>query len=245
MPDINSAKCSQLFTQQLMKADTFLFAFYAIHVTCTNGVDLGTQSPLPPLPSNLLLMTSLLYAHSWPPIEFVLVAEKMYFWSFFLWNCWLFMLLNCKAKAQDILPVKRLTSPVRKNCTKSLVDFAEAVSNYTYCAIQSSRPFRFCGNCKSYYTSALDEHGAIENRCGNELSVGEKYQIVESSNSFVVKLWERSNCPRKYQLNEGFAVSVPSPYIPYLSRHHACHPSVYLRLFRMRSNILSCCLRDT
>ena len=83
-----------------------------------------------------------------------------------------------------------------EQCPKLLKKFAEVVSNYTYCAVSNSRPFRFCCVCEEVYVTALNGHREIVRKgCHDDLIMAEKYQIVESAYDFVVDLWESSNCP--------------------------------------------------
>ena len=93
---------------------------------------------------------------------------------------------------------RTLVSPSHEteDCPKLLRNFAEVVSNYTYCAVNNSRPFRFCCVCEDVYVTALNGHrGIVQSPCHNDLILAEKYQIVESAYNFVVDLWETSNCP--------------------------------------------------
>ncbi|KAJ7363459.1 osteoclast differentiation [Desmophyllum pertusum] len=87
------------------------------------------------------------------------------------------------------------------DCAKLLKTFAEVVSNYTYCAVNNSRPFRFCCVCEKVYVTALNGHRSIvqDNDCHNDLVLAEKYQIVESAYDFVVNLWKSSNCPACFE----------------------------------------------
>lgn len=89
------------------------------------------------------------------------------------------------------------SSPQREHCPKLLKKFADVVSNYTYCAVSNSRPFRFCCVCEEVYVTALNGHrDIVQNKgCHNDLIMAEKYQIVEAAYDFVVHLWESSNCP--------------------------------------------------
>ena len=89
------------------------------------------------------------------------------------------------------------SSPGGEDCAKLLKTFAEVVSNYTYCAVNNSRPFRFCCVCEKVYVTTLNEHRSIvqHKSCHNDLVLAEKYQIVESAYDFVVNLWKSSNCP--------------------------------------------------
>ncbi|KAL9968689.1 hypothetical protein ACROYT_G020807 [Oculina patagonica] len=84
-----------------------------------------------------------------------------------------------------------------ERCPKLLKNFAEVVSNYTYCAVHNSRPFRFCCVCEDVYVTALNGHRDIvqKKECHDDLIMAEKYQIVENAYDFVVDLWESSNCP--------------------------------------------------
>ena len=51
--------------------------------------------------------------------------------------------------------------PRTEHCTKLLKNFADVVSNYTYCAVSNSRPFRFCCVCEEAYVVALNGHKKI------------------------------------------------------------------------------------
>ena len=89
------------------------------------------------------------------------------------------------------------TPPKTERCPKLLKKFADVVSNYTFCAVNNSRPFRFCCVCEVAYVKALNGHKDIveDDGCHNDLVMAEKYQIVEAAYDFVVHLWESSNCP--------------------------------------------------
>ena len=85
------------------------------------------------------------------------------------------------------------------DCRARLRKFAKAVSSFTFCAVNNSRPFRFCCHCKDVYVESLNGHKAIvaNGECHNDLIMAEKYQLVEYSYAFVVNLWESANCPGK------------------------------------------------
>lgn len=85
------------------------------------------------------------------------------------------------------------------DCSARLWKFAKAVSNFTFCAVSNSRPFRFCCHCKDVYGESLNGHKAIveKKECHDDLIMAEKYQLVEYSYAFVVNLWESANCPGK------------------------------------------------
>lgn len=87
--------------------------------------------------------------------------------------------------------------PQTEHCPKLLKEFADVVSNYTYCAVRNSRPFRFCCACEEAYMTALHgyRHIVLDEGCHDDLVMAEKYQIVEAAYNFVVHLWESSNCP--------------------------------------------------
>ena len=92
------------------------------------------------------------------------------------------------------------------DCPALLKNFAEAVSNFTFCAVSNSRPFRFCCRCKDVYVETLNGHKAIveKKECHNDLIMAEKYQLVEYSYAFVVDMWESANCPGKFKPNVGW-----------------------------------------
>ncbi|CAH3120616.1 unnamed protein product [Pocillopora meandrina] len=86
---------------------------------------------------------------------------------------------------------------VRVSCHKYLTNFAHVAANFTSCAIQHSRPFRFCCSCNKAYVAVLNIHRAIvgNDTCRGDLVMGEQHQIVESAYDFVVNLWTSSHCP--------------------------------------------------
>lgn len=90
--------------------------------------------------------------------------------------------------------------PETEDCPELLKNFANVVSNYTYCAVKNSRPFRFCCFCQEAYVTALNGHRKIvkSKACHKDLVMAEKYQIVEAAYDFAVHLWESSNCPGAY-----------------------------------------------
>lgn len=90
--------------------------------------------------------------------------------------------------------------PETESCPELLKNFANVVSNYTYCAVKNSRPFRFCCVCQEAYVTALNGHRKIvkDKVCHKDLVMAEKYQIVEAAYDFAVHLWESSNCPGAY-----------------------------------------------
>lgn len=85
------------------------------------------------------------------------------------------------------------------DCHSLLKNFAKVVSNFTFCAVSNSRPFRFCCHCEDVYVDTLNRHKDIVDKevCHSDLIMAEKYQLVESAYNFVVDLWKTSNCPRK------------------------------------------------
>ena len=91
----------------------------------------------------------------------------------------------------------RIPSSYPVKCSKLLNIFANAVSNYTYCAVSNSRPFRFCCHCKDLYVEALNGHNNIvlDKNCSRELIFAEKHQLVEYAYDFTVDIWKKSNCP--------------------------------------------------
>jgi len=86
------------------------------------------------------------------------------------------------------------------NCPLLLKNFAEVVSNFSFCAVSNSRPFRFCCHCEDVYVEVLNGHKAIiqDEDCHSDLIMAEKHQLVESAYDFVVDMWKDSNCPGKY-----------------------------------------------
>lgn len=108
----------------------------------------------------------------------------------YLWHSCIFVLVwQARILASSL--------PQTEHCPELLKKFADVVSNYTYCAVSNSRPFRFCCVCEKAYVRALIGHRDIvrNDRCHNDLVMAEKYQIVEAAYDFVVHLWESSNCP--------------------------------------------------
>lgn len=82
-------------------------------------------------------------------------------------------------------------------CADLLKNFADVVSNFTFCAVSNSRPFRFCCHCKHEYIAAINGHRGIliHPECHKDLVLAEKHQLVESAFQFVEDLWKDSNCP--------------------------------------------------
>ena len=108
----------------------------------------------------------------------------------FLWHSCIFVLVwQARILASSL--------PQTERCPKLLKEFADVVSNYTYCAVRNSRPFRFCCACEEAYMTALHgyRHIVLDEGCHDDLVMAEKYQIVEAAYNFVVHLWESSNCP--------------------------------------------------
>lgn len=86
------------------------------------------------------------------------------------------------------------------DCTELLKNFAVVVSNFTFCAVSNSRPFRFCIYCRHEYTAVINKHREIvvKGNCLEDLVMAEKNQLVESAFQFVEDLWKSCNCPGKY-----------------------------------------------
>ncbi|XP_068755663.1 osteopetrosis-associated transmembrane protein 1-like [Montipora capricornis] len=93
-------------------------------------------------------------------------------------------------------------STFQPRCQGLLQNFAEVVSNFTFCAVNNSRPFRFCCHCKDHYVETVKRHRVIvdDKTCHSDLIMGEKYQLVESAYNFVEGLWKSSNCPHCFKV---------------------------------------------
>jgi len=85
------------------------------------------------------------------------------------------------------------------DCAELLKNFADVVSNFTFCAVSNSRPFRFCIRCKHEYTAVINKHrDIVTGHCHKDLVMAEKNQLVDSAFQFVEDLWKSCNCPGKY-----------------------------------------------
>ena len=120
------------------------------------------------------------------------LANKMLAHGFLLYWCIFFLVLQ-----------SRIASSYQVKCSKLLNIFARAVSNYTYCAVSNSRPFRFCCHCKDLYVEALNGHDMIvqDKNCSRELIFSEKHQLLEYAYHFTVDIWKKSNCPGNNNLH--------------------------------------------
>ena len=95
-------------------------------------------------------------------------------------------------------------------CSAIMEGFAEAVSNYTLCAVKEATPFKFCRRCRHQYVNALDNGSLVYSNCKKDLILAEKHQIIGDTFDFVKNLWQLSNCKRK---------SVLSFYYQFIRRH--------------------------
>ena len=83
-------------------------------------------------------------------------------------------------------------------CCEIMDMFANAVSNYTSCAVKEATPFRFCCRCREPYFACRRSGDLIYKNCSKDLILKEKHQIIGDMFAFVKKLWTGSNCHRKY-----------------------------------------------
>ncbi|XP_074627315.1 osteopetrosis-associated transmembrane protein 1-like isoform X1 [Acropora palmata] len=96
------------------------------------------------------------------------------------------------------------------DCTELLKNFADVVSNFTFCAVSNSRPFRFCIRCKHEYTAVINKHrDIVTGDCHKDLVMAEKNQLVESAFQFVEDLWKSCNCPDCFKTDKhGIPIAV-------------------------------------
>lgn len=89
------------------------------------------------------------------------------------------------------------------DCAELLKNFADVVSNFTFCAVSNSRPFRFCIRCKHEYTAVINKHRDIViGDCHKDLVMAEKNQLVDSAFQFVEDLWKSCNCPDCFKMDK-------------------------------------------
>ncbi|XP_049794216.1 osteopetrosis-associated transmembrane protein 1 isoform X3 [Schistocerca nitens] len=86
-------------------------------------------------------------------------------------------------------------------CTLLLQDFARLTSNFTFCAINYSRPITLCETCIKEYLQVIDAHTKIlemkderGEKCKTKLINQDRLEVIYSAYHYVSNLWSDASC---------------------------------------------------
>lgn len=93
-----------------------------------------------------------------------------------------------------------------ESCSKLLENFAYYTSNFTFCAINHSRPILLCETCINHYLNVLEEHDKILNlydssgvHCKERLINLDRFEVLEATFTYISNLWQNGNCDNCFE----------------------------------------------
>ncbi|CAH1117921.1 unnamed protein product [Phaedon cochleariae] len=95
------------------------------------------------------------------------------------------------------------------NCTEIRNNFAIANANFTYCAIQHSRPITLCENCVDIYSNVVESYANMSkdvingSSCLNHFINLDRLEILQTLYQNSLDLWNRAKCHECFVFENG------------------------------------------